>query len=305
MSEVISNFYLMKQTILITGASTGFGKLTAQTLALGGHRVFATMRDIKGKNAQHAHHLKQWAKDNKAKLEVVELDVTSDNSVASAKEEIISLANGQLDVVINNAGIYGGGITESFTITDYKNFFEVNVFGSVRVANAFLPILRKQGSGLIVQISSVLGRVIIPFGGVYDATKFAVEAINESLHYELRPLGVDVSIVQPGPFPTEIFEKVFQPANQSVAAEYGLTTQLMGGFFEYFQKTMSDPAIPNKPQDVADAIAKLVETPHGKRPLRVVVDKIMGGTTEIINDTASKVQAGLLQNFGLNELVKN
>lgn len=293
---------MSSKNILITGASTGFGKLTAQTLAKKGHMVIATMRDVNGRNAQHAKDLEQWAKDHQVKLGVLELDVTSDESVATAKDKILSLTTGKLDVVINNAGVYGGGLTESFTIEDYKNLYDVNVFGSVRVTNAFLPTLRKQGSGLIVQLSSVFGRVIIPFGAVYDSTKFAVEAINESLYYELKPLGVDVSIVQPGPFATEMIGKLYQPGNQVVTAEYGITAQLLGGFFENFAKQMSDPNLPNKPQDVADAISNLVETPQGKRPLRVVVDKMMGGVTEIINETASKVQTGVLQNFGLNQL---
>jgi short-subunit dehydrogenase len=132
--------------------------------------------------------------------------------VEDAKALILSETNESIDVIINNAGIYGGGIQETFTIEDYKMFFDVNVFGGVRVNNAFLPILRAQGSGLIIQISSTLGRTIIPFGGVYDATKWAVEALSENLAYELKPLGIDIAIVQPGPFPTEIFKKVLHLA---------------------------------------------------------------------------------------------
>ncbi|MBC7846066.1 MAG: SDR family NAD(P)-dependent oxidoreductase, partial [Flavobacterium sp.] len=142
------------QSILITGASTGFGFLAAKTLAQNGHKVFATMRDIIGKNKTNKEQLLQWAEENDADLQVVELDVTSDQSVNKAKDEVLKLTNGSLDVIINNAGIYGGGIQETFTIEDYKMFFDVNVFGGVRVNNAFLPILRAQGSGLIIQISS-------------------------------------------------------------------------------------------------------------------------------------------------------
>lgn len=293
---------MSNKNVLITGASTGFGKLTAQALAKKGHMVISTMRDTKGKNAQYAQNLEQWAKDHNFKLCVLELDVTSDDSVNSAKEKALQLTNGKIDVVINNAGVFGGGLAESFAMADYKHLYEVNVFGSVRVTNAFLPILRRQGSGLIVQVSSVLGRVIIPFGGVYDSTKFALEAISESLYYELRPLGVDVSIVQPGPFATELVNKIYQPSNQSVTAEYGVSAQLMGEYFDNYGKLMNDPDFPNKPKDVADAILNLVETPQGKRPLRVVVDKMMGETAEALNEASSKVQAAVLQNFGLSQL---
>ncbi len=293
------------QTVLITGASSGFGFITAKTRAKNGHTVLATMRDVNGKNKTNKVQLLQWAKENNANIRVVELDVTSDQSVKNAKDEVLKLTNGTLDVVINNAGIYGGGIQETFTIEDYKMFFDVNVFGGVRVNNAFLPILRSQGSGLIIQISSTLGRTIIPFGGVYDATKWAVEALSENLAYELKPLGIDVAIVQPGPFPTEIFQKSFTPGNFSLIENYGKSTEIMIDLFNSIKLMMSDENVPNKPQDVADAILNLVNQPQGKRLLRTVVDKMMGGTTEIINDTSSKVQAGLLQNFGLNQLNKN
>ncbi len=205
-------------------------------------------------------------------------------------------------MVINNAGVFGGGLVENFALADYKHLYEVNVFGSVRVTNAFLPTLRKQGSGLIIQVSSVLGRVVLPFGGVYDSTKFALEAINESLCYELRPLGVDVSIVQPGPFATELVHKIYQPSNQSVTSEYGVSAKLMGAYFDNYGNLMNDPNLPNKPQDVANVILNLVETPQGKRPLRVVIDKMMGETAEALNEASRKVQSSVLQNFGLSQL---
>jgi NADP-dependent 3-hydroxy acid dehydrogenase YdfG len=293
---------MKKQTILITGASTGFGNITAKLLAENGHTVYATMRDINGKNKVHKDALLDWAKSNQADLRVVELDVTQDKSVEDAKALILSETNGSIDVIINNAGIYGGGIQETFTIEDYKMFFDVNVFGGVRVNNAFLPILRAQGSGLIIQISSTLGRTIIPFGGVYDATKWAVEALSENLAYELKPLGIDLAIVQPGPFPTEIFQKSFTLGNSSLTENYGKSTEIMMALFNSVKLMMSDENVPNKPQEVADAILNLVNQPQGKRPLRTVVDKMMGGVTEIINETAKQVQAGVLQNFGLSEL---
>jgi short-subunit dehydrogenase len=293
---------MANKKILITGASTGFGNLTAKLLAENGHTVYATMRDANGKNKVQKDALLDWATSHQANLRVVELDVTQDKSVEDAKALILSETNGSIDVIINNAGIYGGGIQEAFTVNDHKALFEVNVFGTVRINNAFLPTLRKQGSGLIIQISSVLGRIIIPFGGVYDATKWALEALSENLAYELKPLGIDVAIVQPGPFPTELFQKFYNPGNPDVVAEYGKSAELLNTSSQTTMAMMADPNVPNKPEQVAEAIVKLVEMPNGTRPLRTVVDKMMGGTTEIINDTSSKVQAGVLQNFGLSEL---
>ncbi|WP_276978830.1 SDR family NAD(P)-dependent oxidoreductase, partial [Flavobacterium filum] len=136
---------MSSKNILITGASTGFGKLTSQTLAKQGHMVIATMRDTNGKNAQQAQQLELWAKEHNLKLGVLELDVTSDESVNSAKEKALQLTNDKIDVVINNAGVFGGGLVENFELADYKHLYEVNVFGSVRVTNAFLPTLRRQG----------------------------------------------------------------------------------------------------------------------------------------------------------------
>jgi NAD(P)-dependent dehydrogenase (short-subunit alcohol dehydrogenase family) len=293
---------MSSKIILITGASTGFGNITAKLLAQQGHTVYATMRDTNGKNKPHKEALIDWAKEQRADIRVVELDVTSDQSVENAKKQILAETNGIIDVIINNAGIYGGGIQEAFTVNDHKALFEVNVFGTVRVNNAFLPVLRKQGSGLIIQTSSVLGRIVIPFGGVYDATKWAVEALSENLAYELKPLGIDVAIVQPGVFPTELFQKFYNPGNPDVVAEYGKSAELLNTSSQTTTTMMADPNIPNKPEQVAEAIVKLVEMPNGTRPLRTVVDKMMGGITEIINETAKQVQAGVLQNFGLREL---
>ncbi len=293
---------MSRKKILITGASTGFGNITAKLLAKNGHTVYATMRDINGKNKPHKEALLDWAKAEQVDLKVVELDVTSDQSVENAKNEILAETNGVIDVIFNNAGIYGGGIQEAFTVNDHKALFEVNVFGSVRVNNAFLPTLRKQKSGLIIQTSSVLGRIVIPFGGVYDATKWAVEALSENLAYELKPLGIDVAIVQPGAFPTELFQKFYYPSNPEVATEYGKSAELYNTSSQTITAMMADPNIPNKPEQVAKAIVKLVDMPNGTRPLRTVVDKMMGGVTEIINETAKQVQAGVLQNFELSEL---
>jgi NAD(P)-dependent dehydrogenase (short-subunit alcohol dehydrogenase family) len=292
----------MSKTIVITGTSTGFGKLTAKTLAQQGFRVIATMRSVDGHNKPLAEELKAWA-DTEAKiLDVVELDVTSDESVAAAAKHI-EQKYGEVDVVVNNAGIYNSGVTESYSIGDFKKMYEVNVFGSLRVVHAFLPGMRRKGKGLFIQVSSIMGRFVIPFNSAYTSSKWAIEAIAESLRYELSPLGIDSVIVQPGAFKTELFHKVVPPSNYGVLNQYAATVKHVDSFSDTFNQMMSGD-IANQPQHVADAILQLINTPAGERPLRVTVDKMMTGLAESVNDTQLKVQEGLLSNLGLTELLQ-
>jgi NAD(P)-dependent dehydrogenase (short-subunit alcohol dehydrogenase family) len=292
----------MSKTIVITGTSTGFGKLTAKTLAQKGFRVIATMRSIDGRNKPLAEELKAWANAEGKILDVVELDVSSDESVLAAARQI-EQTHGEVDVVINNAGVYGSGLTESYTIGDFKNMYEVNVFGSLRVVHAFLPGMRKKGKGLFIQVSSIMGRFVIPFNSAYTSSKWAIEAIAESLRYELSPLGIDSVIVQPGAFKTEIFQKAVPPSNYGVLNQYAATVKHVDSFSNTFSQMMSGE-IANQPQHVADAILQLINTPAGERPLRVTVDKMMTGLAESVNDTQLKVQEGLLSNLGLTELLQ-
>ena len=168
----------MSKTILITGASTGFGRDTAETLARAGHKVFASMRDLNVKNRVHADALQAKG------IEVVELDVTDTHSVDQAVATVVSKA-GRIDVLINNAGVASAGVSEAFTDEQVTALFDVNVIGLHRVTRAVLPILRNQRDGLIINIGSILGRVTFPFFALYGASKFAVEALTDSLRYEV------------------------------------------------------------------------------------------------------------------------
>jgi NADP-dependent 3-hydroxy acid dehydrogenase YdfG len=246
--------------------------------------------------------LTQWASEKKVNLEVVELDVTSDESVSKATA-YINQKTGGVDVVVNNAGIYGGGLDESFSVQDYKNIFEVNVFGVLRVVRGFLPAMRKRNTGLFVQISSVMGRIVMPFAGAYTSSKWAIEAVAETLRYELAPQGIDSVIVQPGAFPTEIFSKTYHGENESVTAEYTQTQPYLQGFYNAFTQMMSGD-VPNQPQDVADAIKTLIDTPAGERPLRVTVDKMMPNTAVPVNETQAKVQEGFFGYMQLGNLLQ-
>jgi NAD(P)-dependent dehydrogenase (short-subunit alcohol dehydrogenase family) len=278
------------QNVLITGTSSGFGRLTAQTLARKGHVVFASMRGVTGKNAGAARELGAWAEQEKVKLHVVELDVTSDASVDAAVRTILD-AHKRIDVVVNNAGRSVFGLQETITVDQAKDIFEINVFGVLRVNRAVLPHLRKQGSGLLVHLSSGLGRVVMPALAVYGSTKFAIESIAEGYHIELAPLGIDSVIVEPGAFPTEFTQNGLFGADAARGAGYGPLADLPQKMGAAMAQMFSAPGA-QQPQEVADAIAHLVDLPAGKRPLRTVVDRIMlGKGIEAINATCAEVQA--------------
>ena len=284
----------MPKTILITGASTGFGHDTAETLARDGHTVFASMRDPQGKNAQHADALRKQG------IEVVELDVSSDASVENGVKEVLKRSK-HIDVLINNAGVFSAGVTEAFTPDQAKVVFNTNVVGLLRTVRAVLPGMRAQGDGLIINIGSIVGRVTFPFFGIYGASKFAVEALTDSLRYEVSQLGIDVALVQPSAYPTSMYAKVQQPAETDRVAAYGAVGEIPGAMFKIFTKAFEASDAPN-PHDVAGAIAKLVAQPKGSRPARTVVGAAFGADT--VNEQTAPVQTQVLEALGLGHLAK-
>src|SRR5688500_7385231 len=181
-----------RKVILITGTNSGFGWLAANTCAVSGHKVYATMRDTKGRNKDKAKTLQQ-----QSNIEVLDVDVTDAKSVTEAIATIIKKED-RIDVVVNNAGVYAIGIAETFTDDDVDKIMDVDVKGPWRIIKAVLPQMRKQTEGLIINISSVSGRFSFPFQPVYNTAKFAIEGLTEGLHYEVRPLGVDAVMIQPG-----------------------------------------------------------------------------------------------------------
>ena len=282
----------MSKVILITGASTGFGRDTAETLVRAGHRVFASMRDIAGRNRPHAETLRA------KKIDVLELDVTDDASIERAVASVLKEA-GRIDVLVNNAGVGAMGISEAYTVDQVRALFDVNVFGVQRTLRAVLPTLRSQGQGLVVNIGSVLGRVTLPFSGLYGATKFALESLSESYRYELSQFGVDVVLVQPSAYPTEIFAKALQPADAARNSSYEEVAAIFAKMSESFAQIVSGENAQN-PHDVAEAIVRLVEQPRGSRPARVVVGPPFGA--DVINTQAAAVQTQQLDGLGLGSL---
>jgi NADP-dependent 3-hydroxy acid dehydrogenase YdfG len=282
----------MSKIILITGASSGFGRITAEALARTGHMVFASMREPSAKNRDHAQQLRQQG------IAVVELDIGSDNSVDRAVNEVLAEA-GRIDVLINNAGIASAGIMEAFTADQAKAVFNTNIVGLLRTNRAVLPTMRKQGDGLIIKIGSILGRVTFPFFAIYGASKFAVEAITDSLRYEVSQFGVDVVLVQPSAYPTNMYAAMQQPADTARLADYGDIARIPGKMFEAFRGMFDSDNAPD-PHEVADAIVELIATPKSVRPARVVVGQAFGA--DVVNEAVAPIQQQVIETLGLRAL---
>jgi NAD(P)-dependent dehydrogenase (short-subunit alcohol dehydrogenase family) len=285
-----------RKVVLITGTSSGFGWLAAQTCAANGYQVYATMRDIRGRNAEKANVLR-----TQPNIEVLEMDVTDSVLVKNAVSTVLK-KEGKIDVVVNNAGVYSVGVTETFTDDDLERILNVDVIGPWRMIRAVLPYMRQNGNGLIINVSSVAGRFSFPFQSVYNAAKFALEGLTEGLHYEVRPLGVDVVILQPGPFPTEIFKNIMTGTDGTIADEYGALASVPDQIGAGVQN-MFNVVKPN-PQSVADAILKIINSVKGKRPLRTVVDPAGGAFSEAANAHVKQQFDQFMTAFGMKELLK-
>jgi len=274
-------------TILVTGCSSGFGDLIARTLARAGHQVFATMRGIDGRNAKAAAQLRSWAAAARVDLTVVELDVTVDESVNRAVEHILATA-GSVDVAVNNAGASARGPLEAFSVDQMAALLNLNALGPMRVNKAVLPAMRQRRSGLIIWISSTLGRVLPGRGGLYPATKWAAEGLAETLHHQIAPFGIDVTILEPGSFPTpaNTTDKGMHAVDEAITAEYA--EQASNG---PMRATPRPDFVPPDPQEVADAVKQLVDMPAGQRPLRMVVGPVFTDGVDDYNTAYEQLRA--------------
>ncbi len=284
------------KNIFVTGASAGFGYDATKALALKGHRVCATMRDVAGKNAEKAKTLETWAKEGGHTVHILDLDVTDEQSINRAVAA--ALERGPIDVLINNAGIGNMGIDEAFTVEQAQRIFNVNLFGVMRVNRAVVPHLRQAGQGLIVYLSSGLGRIILPFMAIYTASKFAIEAYAEGTSYELAPHGIQSVIVQPGAFSTSFGGNSIQPQNTSLAADYGQTTKMFEGFVNAFQERFQAGEI-GDPAEVVKTLVEEVERETGDRPLRRPVGRDVLDPVSAINETCEHIQDQLLTAAGM------
>jgi NAD(P)-dependent dehydrogenase (short-subunit alcohol dehydrogenase family) len=280
-----------KQVILITGASTGFGRLFAETLARHGHTVFATMRDPQGKNTKNAADLLALAKRESLSLFTLECDVTSDASIELAVRSAIA-QSGRIDVAINNAGYAMIGLAEAVTTQQAQQIMDTNFMGCVRVNRAVLPHMRRHRRGLLMHISSGAGRVVIPAFSLYTASKFAMEALAETYRYELASQGIESVIVEPGAYQTPVFGNMITASDQSRADTYGIANQI-----PVKMNALLTGAAGN-PQEVADVVLRIVETPVGQKKLRYRVSEADLGVDEI-NAVSERVQARLFETFRL------
>lgn len=289
----------MAQTILVTGSTSGFGRLIVEKLARQGHNVFAGMRAISDKNAPAAEELRTLAEKEQLALHIVEIDIIDEASVKQAIEHIVS-STGRLDVVVNNAGRSYIGPLEAFTLEQVKEQFDTNVFGVWRVNHAVIPQMRRQGSGLLLQIGSIAGRLAMPFLGLYGSTKFALEGLTESYRYELAPFGIDAAIIEPGTYPTSI------GAKRQIAADTERSSLYQSGINGFSDKfyAANRSSNPPDPQDVADAVAKIIELPAGERPLRTVVAiDSQREAPEAANSAVAEATQSIFETFGILPLV--
>jgi NADP-dependent 3-hydroxy acid dehydrogenase YdfG len=282
----------MSKTILITGASSGFGRDTAETLHRAGHTVYASMRGVQGKNREAAEALRKLG------IKTVEVDVRDGASVDAGVKNVLAEA-GNIDVLVNNAGIGSAGVTEAFTTEQAKAIFDTNVIGLLRVTRAVLPSMRQQHEGLIINIGSIFGRVTFPFLGIYGASKFAVEALSDSLRYEVSQLGIEVVEVQPSTYPTNFLASIQTPAGTEVTKSYGVVGEIPDAMVKTLTSTLEGKDAPN-PHDVAEAIVKLVAQSKGSRPARTVVGAAFG--SDKANEDVAPIQAKVVEALGLSHL---
>ncbi|GLU34992.1 SDR family oxidoreductase [Trinickia caryophylli] len=294
----------MKQVILITGASSGFGRLTAQRLALAGHTVYASMRDIAGRNASVAEQMASFSKREGADLRTVELDVQSQASVDAAVASVIAETD-RIDVLIHNAGHMVFGPAEAFTPEQYAQLYDVNVLSTQRVNRAVLPHLRRRRQGLVVWVSSSSAAGgTPPYLAPYFGAKAAMDAIAVLYARELSRWGIETSIIVPGAFTsgTNHFAHAGVPADEACVAEYE------AGPYAGFGKEVQEAFAAIVPADadaglVAEAVAQVIDAPFGKRPFRVHIDPTEDGAS-VGFAVLDRLRAEMLHRVGLSDLLK-
>lgn len=281
----------MKQIIVITGTSSGFGTLMVRTFSNAGHTVIATMRNASTKNKEVAEELGKLPG-----VEVVELNVSDDASVNKGVAYILE-KYGKIDVLINNAAIQGNGLLEAYSIAQIQKIMDVNVYGILRLYKEVLPAMRAVKNGLIINISSSSGRVSIPFQVPYNTSKFAIESITEGGYEELIGQGIETVLIEPGAFLTELYAKEGTHADRAdILESYGEDTlKMITGFSEKFGATLMkhQPDI----QIVADAALALVNMAKGTRPLRTPIDPIGEGLEVEYNDATAEIKGRWMKKY--------
>ena len=235
----------MEKTALVTGSSSGIGLETVLSLARDGYYTFASMRDTK-----KAGELEYAIKKENLPIKIIELDVDKEESIISAVKKVVT-KNGRLDVLVNNAGYGQFGCTEDLTINEFRKQFETNFFSIVRIIQEIAPIMRKQNSGNIINISSVVGRMGLPGSPAYISSKFALEGLGECLRYELGQFGIKTTMIEPGVIKTNFFNSMKVPESKIEPKYKTLTDNILAGL-----KMMVEMG--TAPSQVADAVIKAI-----------------------------------------------
>jgi NAD(P)-dependent dehydrogenase (short-subunit alcohol dehydrogenase family) len=293
----------VKNVIVVTGASSGFGRLTADALAKDGHTVYASMRNTTGRNAPQVAAVEKFARDNEIDLRPIELDVSSEKSIQEAIRQIVA-EHGRLDVVIHNAGHMVFGPAEAFTPDELAELYDINVLSTQRVNRVVLPHMRKRRQGLLVWVSSSSSAGgTPPYLAPYFAAKAGMDALAVQYARELALWGIETSIVVPGAFTsgTNHFAHAGSPADAERVAEYE------AGPYKGYGKKIQEAFAAIVPPDadvtaVAEAIVKVVDAPFGKRPFRVHVDPTEDGA-EVAFAVIDRVRNEMLHRVGLSELL--
>lgn len=286
------------QVVLLTGTSSGMGKITALTLARKGYKVFAGIRDARGRNAAAAAELKAACIERP--IEIIEMDVTSDDSVASGIASLLARA-GRIDVLVNCAGVMWTGVTEAFSSAQLQRILDTNLVGPFRVMKAVLPHMRTRRSGCLITITSTCGRTWPPGFGIYCASKSGMEALAEVLGYEVSGFGIDTVIIEPGPFQTNLQASQQPPEDQGVVAQYGEHGKFDERVGQAVWPVVAKAGVEvTNPQLVADLVVELIETPPGKRPIRTTVGLDFG--TGDMNRASAPHQEHFLSLLGVSDL---
>lgn len=293
-----------RYVIVVTGASSGFGRLSAEALAFSGHTVYASMRDIHGRNASPAESVTYFAKDNGVDLRTVEMDVQSQSSVDAAIQKVFD-ANGRIDVVVHNAGHMVFGPAEAFTPQQLAELYDINVVSTQRVNRSVLPHMRTQRQGLLVWVSSSSSAGgAPPYLAPYFAAKAAMDALAVAYARELTRWGIETSIIVPGAFTTGTnhFEHAGSPADQRVIDAYEAGPY--AGLGPQVEQALCDTVPPDAdPTAVADAIVSVVNAPFAKRPFRILVDP-GGDGADAGFAVLDRLRAEMLHRIGLQDLLK-
>jgi NAD(P)-dependent dehydrogenase (short-subunit alcohol dehydrogenase family) len=292
-----------KKIILVTGAGSGIGRAVSQVLARAGHCVYASMRLTAEHGGLRADEARQFAARESVDLRVIEMDVLSETSCRTAVDQVL-IEQGRLDVVVNNAGMLMVGVTEAFAPEQLARIFDTNAISWLRVNRAALPVMRRQGRGVLVYIGSTTARIFEPFLGPYVASKVAGEALAEVMGFEVSRFGIESVIVVPGAFTsgTEHFAHANVPASNAVVAQYGDLPRVFDTLGPRLEAI--DAANGGSPDVsiVGDAVRDVLELPHGKRPARVVVDSQQKGVEEL-NALHHAKQLAFFRQLGIDDLM--